>query len=106
MSNGQWVVDYGNTLVNNIQHKEFETEEEAIEWGKSQIGQTYTVAGQTYPINYIHKVYEPVWHNEGDVPIEEIFKTEEIDVPTSANQTDEEANEDSEAAPAQDIREE
>lgn len=78
---GQWVVDYGNTLINNIQHKEFDTEEEAIEWGKSLIGQTYTVTGQTYPINYIHKVYEPIWHNESDIPIEDVLTTEEYDAP-------------------------
>lgn len=104
--NGQWVVDYGNTLINNIQHKEFDTEEEAIEWGKSLIGQSYTITGQTYPINYIHKVYEPVWHNESDIPIEDVLTTEEYDVPACDTPTEEPDNDSSEAAPAQDIGEE
>lgn len=103
---GQWVVDYGNTFINSIQHKEFDTEEEAIEWGKSLIGQSYTVTGQTYPINYIHKVYEPIWHNEGDIPIEDVLTTEECDTPACDAPTEESDNDDSEAAPVQDKEEE
>ena len=103
---GQWVVDYGNTLINNIQHREFDTEEEAIEWGKSLIGQSYTVTGQTYPINYIHKVYEPIWHNESDIPIEDVLTTEEYDAPACDTPMEELDSDDLEAAPAQDKEEE
>ena len=104
MSKGKWVVDYGaiNLPPNKIQHKEFDTEEEAIEWGKSQVGKTFTIEGwpQEMKISYLHMVYEPIWHNEGDVPIEDVFTTEEYDAPAGDTSMEKLADDSAEAAPA------
>lgn len=101
---GKWVVDYGDlNFPDHIQHKEFDIEEEAIVWGKSQVGKTFTVEGwpQAMPIKYLHMVYEPVWHDANAVPIEEVFTND----PTPADH--EGVSEQTEAnAPANDVGEE
>lgn len=70
---GKWVIDY-NT-VNLLNHpnfrKEFDTEEEAIEWGKELNRQhEFEFNGQLYPLNYMHLVYEPEFI-EDDAPAQE-----------------------------------
>jgi len=91
---GKWVVDYGAVnLPNNILHKEFETEEEAIEWGKSKVGKTFKIDGwpQEMRITYLHRVYEPDWVDEDAVPIEEVF-TDNSAPPQQEDNADEEVS--------------
>ena len=72
-NNNKWVVDWGNPQSGIIYNKEFNTEEEAIEWGKEKnkehtfVAPMPTGANLTLPITYMHMVYEPMIL-ENDMP--------------------------------------
>lgn len=65
-NNNKWVVDWGNLQSGIIYNNEFDTEEEAIEWGKEKnkehtfVAPMSTGASLTLPITYMHMVYEPM----------------------------------------------
>lgn len=70
---GKWVVDYNtaNLLNHPNFRKEFDTEEEAIIWGKEiNKKHEFEINGQVYPLNYMHLVYEPEFI-EDDAPAQE-----------------------------------
>ena len=72
-NNNKWVVDWGNPQSGIIYNNEFDTEEEAIEWGKERnkehtfVAPMSTGANLTLPITYMHMVYEPIILKD-DVP--------------------------------------
>lgn len=72
-NNNKWVVDWGNPQSGVIYKNEFDTEEEAIEWGKEKnkehniVIPMSTGANLTLPITYMHMVYEPMIL-ENDMP--------------------------------------
>lgn len=70
---GKWVVDYNtaNLLNHPNFRKEFDTEEEAIAWGKEiNKKHEFEVNGQKYILSYMHLVYEPEF-TEDDTPAQE-----------------------------------
>ena len=60
MNDNKWVVDYGNSSLNIILSKEFNSEGEAIEWGK-EINKTHIFkhGDCEFALTYLHLVYEP-----------------------------------------------
>lgn len=58
MNSNKWVVDYGNSNI--ILHEEFDSEDEAIEWGKA-LNKTHLFKynNDNIPLTYMHLVYEP-----------------------------------------------
>jgi hypothetical protein len=60
LNDNKWVVDYGNSSLNILLNKEFDSEEEAIEWGK-EINKTHMFkhGDCEFPLTYLHMVYEP-----------------------------------------------
>ena len=60
LNDNKWVVDYGNSSLNIVLNKEFDSEEEAIEWGK-EINKTHMFkhGDCEFPLTYLHMVYEP-----------------------------------------------
>ena len=66
MNRNKWVVDYGNSNI--ILHEEFDSEDEAIEWGKSlNKAHMFKYNDNNIPLTYMHLVYEPSFQ-EDDVP--------------------------------------
>jgi hypothetical protein len=58
LNSNKWVVDYGNSNI--ILHEEFDSEDEAIEWGKA-LNKTHLFKynNDNIPLTYMHLVYEP-----------------------------------------------
>jgi len=107
-NNNKWVVDWGNPQSGVIYKNEFDTEEEAIEWGKEKnkehniVIPMSTGTNLTLPITYMHMVYEPMIL-ENDMPPYQDFN-EKDDAP--AQGIEEGLVEVNKDAPAQDIEEE
>lgn len=73
--NGKWVVDYNTfgLLSNQNFRKEFDTEEEAIAWGKEiNRKHEFEINGKVYTLSYLHLVYEPEFTegNEDDAKVD------------------------------------
>lgn len=86
-NNNKWVVDYGNMQMNILLSKEFDSEEEAIDWGKKTNSNHffyYTMGSdqRQIPLTYMHMVYEPKilndvappYHNSDDMPAQDESK--------------------------------
>lgn len=86
-NNNKWVVDYGNMQMNILLSKEFDSEEEAIDWGKKTNSDHffyYTMGSdqRQIPLTYMHMVYEPKilndvappYHNSDDMPAQDKSK--------------------------------
>lgn len=76
-NNNKWVVDYGNMQMNIILSKEFDSEEEAIVWGKKTNSEHffyYTMGSdqRQIPLTYMHMVYEPKILNDVAPPYQKL----------------------------------
>lgn len=86
-NNNKWVVDWGNPQSGIIYNNEFDTEEEAIEWGKEKnkehtfVAPMPTGASLTLPITYMHMVYEPMILEDDSPPPPHQDLDEEDDAP-------------------------
>lgn len=82
-NNNKWVVDWGNPQSGIIYNKEFNTEEEAIEWGKEKnkehtfVAPMPTGANLTLPITYMHMVYEPMILENDMPPYQDLDKKDD-----------------------------
>ena len=81
LNDNKWVVDYGNTSSNIILSQEFDSEEEAIEWGKEMNkAHIFNYGDCAVPLTYLHLVYEPKFEDvappshENEVAVEESGK--------------------------------
>ena len=93
-NNNKWVVDWGNPQSGIIYNNEFDTEEEAIEWGKEKnkehtfIAPMSTGASLTLPITYMHMVYEPMILEDDAPPYQDLDEKDDTPAQDKIEATD------------------